>query len=648
MEDIKEEKEIIYILFDELNSCHSMGLLSEIMIRHSLRGKKLKKNIKFLGTCNPVRKITKDKETYGLLNPKSKIKDEEYRVNELPECLLNFVFDFGFLKVEDEYKYIEQISRKILSKINCIEDFKLNGVNELIKESIQTSHIFFRNTFDRTSISLRDLRRYGIFFEFYYKLIKNKKIIFTEKDIKDEDVAILLTLYICYYIRIKDENYKIKYIENIKNKFFKWCDINIEQLYSEIIDNFCLNFEKRKLKGIALNRIMKQNLFCLFSCILNKVPIIICGNPGCSKSSSFNIIESHMKKETNEFFQDFPIINKISYQGSETSTSEGILRIYNKIINSIENNEKIRKNERNKLNQKIREKLFLFYFDEMGLADVSPHEPLKVIHSILEFDKDYTENKKKFPFVGISNWILDSSKMNRGIYLNVPLLNKNDLYETFSEIIKSFGEEKLLEENKNIFEILSDTYLDITKEDEYNRFFGLRDFYNLMKTISLKSKKEKDNKQDNKNLWEIIIESIERNFGGKIESIKEFKKLLFNNCIERKIDIEKDKIIKDYLDIKGCIFENIDNKESRNILIIYEDSSLCNYIIKYILEEKNREYDFYLGSLFNDDINDETQISLTINEIGINLKEGKVIIFQNLDSVYPSLYDLSILFRKKW
>ena len=94
------------------------------------------------------------------------------------------------------------------------------------------------------------------------------------------------------------------------------------------------------------------------------------------------------------------------------------------------------------------------------------------------------------------------------------------------------------------------------------------------------------------------------------------------------------------MDIKECVFENIDCKNSRNLLIIYEDSSLCNYIIKYILEEKNRKYEFYLGSLFKNDISDETQISLTISEIGINLKEGKVIIFQNLDSIYPSLYDL--------
>ena len=80
----------------------------------------------------------------------------------------------------------------------------------------------------------------------------------------------------------------------------------------------------------------------------------------------------------------------------------------------------------------------------MWLADISQHEPLKVIHSILEFDKDYDEKTKRFPFVGISNYILDSSKMNRAIYLNVPTLNENDLNDTFTEIIKSYGNENIL------------------------------------------------------------------------------------------------------------------------------------------------------------------------------------------------------------
>ena len=71
----------------------------------------------------------------------------------------------------------------------------------------------------------------------------------------------------------------------------------------------------------------------------------------------------------------------------------------------------------------------------MGLAEISPNNPLKVIHSQLEYD----ENKDKVAFVGISNWTLDASKMNRGIYLSIPEPDEDDLIETALKIAESYS-----------------------------------------------------------------------------------------------------------------------------------------------------------------------------------------------------------------
>ena len=61
----------------------------------------------------------------------------------------------------------------------------------------------------------------------------------------------------------------------------------------------------------------------------------------------------------------------------------------------------------------------LVFIDEIGLCEISPLNPLKVLHSFLELDYKNKKNEEKIAFVGISNWRLDASKMNRGIYLNV-------------------------------------------------------------------------------------------------------------------------------------------------------------------------------------------------------------------------------------
>ena len=76
----------------------------------------------------------------------------------------------------------------------------------------------------------------------------------------------------------------------------------------------------------------------------------------------------------------------------------------------------------------------VIFFDEMGLAEISDNNPLKVIHSELEYD----EQKTKVAFVGISNWSLDTSKMNRGIYLSIPEPEKDDLINTALSVAKSY------------------------------------------------------------------------------------------------------------------------------------------------------------------------------------------------------------------
>ncbi len=65
-------------------------------------------------------------------------------------------------------------------------------------------------------------------------------------------------------------------------------------------------------------------------------------------------------------------------------------------------------------------------FDEIGLAEISPHNPLKVMHSLLEPPRVAT--------VGISNWSLDASKQNRVITLSRTEPSEKDLTQSASKI----------------------------------------------------------------------------------------------------------------------------------------------------------------------------------------------------------------------
>ena len=92
-----------------------MGLISEILYKHSLHGKKLRPNVIFIAACNPYRINTTYNAKRKEIGLKKKISHQKkklvYTVHPLPFSLINFIFDFGNLTIEDETKYIKSIIR---------------------------------------------------------------------------------------------------------------------------------------------------------------------------------------------------------------------------------------------------------------------------------------------------------------------------------------------------------------------------------------------------------------------------------------------------------------------------------------------------------------------------------------------------------
>ena len=49
----------IYVFLDEINTCNSMGLISEMMCKGNFQKKQLKDNVIFIAACNPYRRYEK-------------------------------------------------------------------------------------------------------------------------------------------------------------------------------------------------------------------------------------------------------------------------------------------------------------------------------------------------------------------------------------------------------------------------------------------------------------------------------------------------------------------------------------------------------------------------------------------------------------
>jgi hypothetical protein len=280
------------------------------------------------------------------------------------------------------------------------------------------------------------------------------------------------------------------------------------------------------------------------------------------------------------------------------SNSKGVENIFKKARNILKNIPESDKDNN----------ISMIFFDEMGLAEHSPNNPLKVIHAELEYDLN--EDDKKIAFVGISNWSLDASKMNRGIFISIPEPDEEDIIKTSLTIGNSFNE-VLTEKNKYFFENLGKVYFkykQFLKEkhnlDGKEDFHGNRDFYHLVKNcaqnITLKYSNEDISEKD---LINFGIKSIERNFagiqfdeGGKLSSVEKVKKYfkeIYQSC----------EIKKEY-DIIGRVKESINDINSR-YLLVESKSSISTFLLSSILSELNKDYYFYIGSKFEKDLQSE-------------------------------------------
>ena len=657
----------IWVFLDEINTCKSMGLISELMCKHSYQGKPLLPNIVFIAACNPYRygkkisvglDINQARKEQKKLNQRDLIKLKRtannnlvYTVNPLPHSLLNYVFDFGNLEANDEIKYIQSIVEKpIKKKGEKLDEKQIKQINNFAIKLISTAQNFTRDKNGIASVSLREIRRFNIFYEFFYDLLVEKKDNNTNQNILNivehnfyskcdyltlHKYSIILGIFVCYYLRIinnddRKEFQEIMTEEMIElDKFFKdkkFLDIpNREEKY--VLSNIELE------KGIAPNRALLDNIFSLFVAINNKIPIFIVGKPGCSKSLSVQLIIKSMnaKKSNMPLFQNKPQIILSPYQGSMASTSRGVEKVFYQAKKKYEN----LKDENKKDN------ISMIFFDEMGLAEYSPNNPLKVIHA--ELDQALEKGKNNIAFVGISNWALDASKMNRGMHLSIPEPTKDDIKEVAFTIGKSY-DENLSNQFRVYYEKLGETYYKyknnlklIFKNKVKEDFHGNRDFYHLIKYCArnLVDKHKKNELIINKTEKDIAILGLERNFGGLTINYKndngpsiQFIRRLYS----------KNKNDGNY-EVLDRIKENIIDLKSRYLLVVSK-SSASIFLLSTKLFETNREYNLYVGSPFIKDHHSEEYSLKILNKIQVHMEQGKVLILKNLESVYPALYDL--------
>ena len=624
--DIKEQ---MWIFLDEINTCDHLGLINDIMCHHFMLGRPISKYLVFLAACNPYRLRPKEHiKTAGLKD--KDIADEYsklvYRVHPLPEAMVDFIWDYGSLAPKDERDYIQRMVRNLPKK------YEGTLVNVLV-----ASQQFIRDVEQNPfCVSLRDVHRCIRLISWFQSMTKTRQKLKTENECpshlreyqnmtkryneKPIVKSIVLALAHCYLSRLPTAALRKDYRKRMVDLFNHH---EKEMTFNENLDSFSAivrveeedYLDRMKLPpGTARNAALRENVFVMLVCILNRIPIFVVGKPGCSKSLSVQLIRSNLRGRDSRdpLFRELPQLYVVSYQGSESSTSEGITKVFDKARNYKFDNKNV---------------LPVVLLDEVGLAENSKNNPLKVLHSLLD------PGDGKLPdvaVVGISNWSLDAAKMNRAIHLSRPEPTKEDLYQTGCSLHYAKDEEKEKDNSQYLaekeLECLADAYFEYQNQQTHKNFHGLRDYYALIKSLTGCS-----------NLKEVNI-SLQRNFGGLPGEVTNIQKIFLDKLKKLMASSSLDDQVLKIIPVTQLIQANLKDLHARHLMLITIENSAIG-ILQQILAKLEKETITIYGSRFEEDLSEEYNYRI-LSRIILYMEQDCILILKDLESIYGSLYDM--------
>ena len=313
----------------------------------------------------------------------------------------------------------------------------------------------------------------------------------------------------------------------------------------------------------------------------------------------------------------------MSYQGSQNCTSESVVKAFERAGKYLR-----AKNDTDKL-------LPVIVFDEIGLAELSPHNPLKVLHSELEVESC------QYGFVGLSNWRLDASKMNRAVYVSCPDPDIDDLQLTAKAILKSMftNQEQGVRLRESIIHGLADAYADlhehINEDERYNNCFGLPDYYALIKGVI----------QDSIRVREDPFVSIRRQLSVNFDGVFNGSRIMWSKFCQY---IKRNYLISTYPPpkFKTLLDECLTRRSGRYLMLITENESVIDYVERHIIVNHQRQLVRTLtGSCFSGDLISETIYTKEYNyrvlmDIILYAETSTTLIMRRMGHLYDNLYDL--------
>ncbi|XP_068434126.1 E3 ubiquitin-protein ligase rnf213-alpha isoform X2 [Clinocottus analis] len=628
------------LFFDEANTTEAISSIKEVLCDKTVKGESLTPNsgLQVIAACNPYRKHT-DKmirrlESAGLgYRVGAEETDEKlgsiplrqlvYRVQALPPSMIPLVWDFGQLNDDTEKIYIQQIVQRVVENNDIAQSYI-----KCITDVLSASQKYMRTRKNECSfVSLRDVERcmqsfvwfidnHVMLFAELEEFESNQKADRNERHSRHTDGrdpvlwSLVMAIGVCYHACLeKKDKYRQKISKSLPPQYFPAKIMQEISLMQDLLLNGVPMGDT-----IARNSALKENVFMMVLCIELRIPLFLVGKPGSSKSLSKTLVADAMQGQAahSDLFKKLKQIHLVSFQCSPHSTPEGIINTF-------------RQCGRFQEGKNLDEYISVVVLDEIGLAEDSPKMPLKTLHPLLEEGciDDEPQPHKKVGFIGISNWALDPAKMNRGLFVSRGDPDERELVESAKGICNSNA--MVLEKVRLFFQPFANAYLHICRK-QGKGFFGLRDYYSLIKMIFAVAKASQM-----KPTAEQIVKAVLRNFSGRddVDAVTVFTKSL--NIAPNVENISAIEFVRENIQAVG------QEEECRYLLVLTKNYAALQILQQTFFSESDQP-EIIFGSSFPKD-QEYTQICRNINRVKICMETGHTVVLLNLQNLYESLYD---------
>ncbi|KAI6653727.1 hypothetical protein LOD99_3231 [Oopsacas minuta] len=650
----------ITVFIDEINTSSCLGLFKEITIDNSIDGSPLPSNLFVIAASNPHRSVS------APIYNQSKERDWVlgwYHVNQLHPTMELLKWNFGALNEVQENEYIStlmaitaaryeskqdrcysfsQVSPKDLKLLSTfihtgqskVRDFARDTLLNIFdkrerktKQDKEREEKILSETISRSksSVSQRDIKRVFTLIEFIGSIIDIPPSEMKETGIDHYKLCrriILVAVGVVYYLRL-DHEFRRQFKTAINIDGFE----KFESIFEYEVDQFVNKADIPN--GIAKTQGLKENLFATIICTITKIPLIIVGPPGTSKTLSFNLTVSNLnkaKESKSYYFQqsNFPSLDAQYYQCSRKSTSKEIENVFKRALKRQEANDDA--------GLPVNCVVFL---DEAGLPE-EQQDSLKVLHYFLD--------APKVSFVAISNHILDAAKSNRAINVFRPYQNDpNDLEQLAKGCFyQDENTSKVTEELQIKLKQFCNAYVKIeTRLQEIERFdfFGMRDFIHFLNYLNRHS-------TIHTGITEMmVVRALERNFSG-IDS-KAFLEILTHFAPDQE-ESELKYLLRNTVDVLHCSLKDKSVRplkkgsgklvEVRFKLIIdaSEDDTVIRLLFRHnILDSRSRH--FVCTDFLEDD---EMQKVNLVSAIQNAASQGLTVIMSHGEDIFECFYDV--------